>query len=116
MLRPSLVVLLLLSACSPPPKAAGPLTVRQEPAARGARLLLIAEPGARISAEYTPTLTLDDGTIARFDTTALSSDSAYFAAPPSAMLPGSHGDIHGLVKASVCFEDEAVCRLVKLEI
>ena len=116
MLRPSLVIVLLLLACSPRPDAAGPLTVRREPAARGTRLLLIAEPGARISAEYTPTLTLDDGTVARFDTTALSPDSAYFAAPPSAMLPGSQGDAHGLLKASVCYKGEAVCRLVKLEI
>ena len=116
MLKPSVAVLGLLLSCSPPPPAGQPLWLAREPAPGGARLLLLTEPGARISAEYTPTLTLEDGIVVRFDTTALSPDSAYFAAPPSATLARPPAQAHGLLKASVCHRNEAVCRLVKLEV
>lgn len=116
MLKPSVVALGLLLACSPPPPAGQPVWLGREPTPGGVRLLLLAEPGARISAEYTPTLTLEDGTVVPFDTTALSPDSAYFAAPPAAALPRPASEVHGLLKASVCHKDEAVCRLVKLEV
>jgi hypothetical protein len=116
MLKPSVATLGLLLACSPPPPASQPLWLGREPAPGGVRLLLLTEPGARISAEYVPTLTLKDGTVVRFDTTALSPDSAYFAAPPAAALPRPASQAHGLLKASVCHRNEAVCRLVKLEV
>ena len=116
MLKPSLATLVFLLSCSPPPPAGRPLWLAREPAPGGARLLLLTEPGARISAEYTPTLTLEDGIVVRFDTTALSADSAYFAAPPSATLARPPAQAHGLLKASVCHQNEAVCRLVKLEV
>jgi len=116
MLKAGLFLLLALAACTRAPAAAGPLAMTREPVVGGTRLLLVAEAGARISADYVPTLTLDDGTIVRFDTTALSSDSAYFAAPPSAVVGGAASAMHGLLKASVCREHEAVCRLVKLEV
>jgi hypothetical protein len=116
MLKPVLAALTLLLACSPPPPAGELLWLGREPAPGGARLLLLTEPGARISAEYTPTLTLDDGTLVRFDTPALSPDSAYFAAPPAATLHRPPAQAHGLLKASVCRRNEAVCRLVKLEV
>jgi hypothetical protein len=112
MLKPSLATLVFLLSCSPPPPAGRPLWLAGEPAPGGARLLLLTEPGARISAEYTPTLTLEDGIVVRFDTTALSADSAYFAAPPSATLARPPAQAHGLLKASVCHQDEAVGRHV----
>ena len=116
MLKPFLAALGLLLSCNPPPPAGQSLWLTREPAPGGVRLLLLAEPGARISAEYTPTLTLEDGIVVRFDTTALSPDSAYFAAPPSATLARPPAQAHGLLKASVCHRNEAVCRLVKLEV
>jgi hypothetical protein len=116
MLKPFMAALALLLSCSPPPPAGQSLWLTREPVPGGVRLLLLAEPGARISAEYTPTLTLEDGIVVRFDTTALSPDSAYFAAPPSATLARPPAQAHGLLKASVCHRNEAVCRLVKLEV
>ena len=116
MLKPSVVALGLLVACSPPPPAGQPVWLGREPTPGGVHLMLLVEPGARISAEYTPTLTLEDGTVVRFDTTALSADSAYFAAPPAATLARPPAEAHGLLKASVCHQSEAVCRLVKLEV
>jgi hypothetical protein len=116
MLKAGLVLLLALAGCSRASTPAAQLSVSREPVSAGTRLLLVPEAGARISAQYPPTLTLDDGTVVRFDTTALSSDSAYFIAPPSALLGRAPRAAHGLLKASVCGKHEAVCRLVKLEV
>ncbi len=116
MLKAGLLLTATLAACAPAHSPAGPLSVAREPVPGGTRLLLVAEPGARISAGYVPTLTLDDGTVVRFDTSAVSPDSAYFAAPPAATLDRPPDAAHGLLKASVCPRNEAVCQLIKMDV
>ncbi len=114
--KSGLVLLWLAAACSGPPPAPALLSLERHPLPGGVRLLLVTEPGARISTEYPPTLTLRDGLVVRFDTTAVSEDSAYFAAPPAAVLDRPPGAAHGLLKAGVCRRNERVCRLVKLQV
>jgi hypothetical protein len=93
------VALLLLTGCAGEP-GADPL-VRLE-TARAARLK--------------PALELADGSILRFDTSRLTADSAYFAEPPAAVLPGRHRRVRGTLRASVCENDAPVCRALVLEL
>lgn len=111
MRRPILAALLGALACSSRPHP--PLTLERHTEAAGLRLVLTAEPGARINARLKPALELTDGTVLRFDAPALSPDSAYFAAPPVLLLPAGTPP-RGRILASVCRPDEAVCRLVTL--
>ena len=36
--------------------------------------------------------------------------------PPTALLSGHHSRVHGTLRASVCQENEQICRSVKLEL
>ena len=106
----------LLAGCRADARPGPLLSVEREAVPGGTRLLLVPAPGARIGRSLQPTLTLDDGTVVRFDTSAVTPDSAYFAAPPAAHLDRPPAATHGLLEASACRADEAVCRLVKLDI
>lgn len=115
--KPLLALALALAACSRPPTPAGPISVAREPAPDGGeRLTLVAEAGARISATYPPSLTLADGRIVEFDTSAVTADSAYFTAPPAALLPDPPLQLHGTLKASVCPAGQSYCRLFRIAI
>jgi hypothetical protein len=117
MRKPLLALALALAACSRPPTPAGPISVAREPAPDGGeRLTLVAEAGARISATYPPSLTLADGRIVEFDTSAVTADSAYFTAPPAALLPDPPLQLHGTLKASVCPAGQSYCRLFRIAI
>jgi hypothetical protein len=117
MRKPLLALALALAACSRPPTPAGPISVAREPAPDGGeRLMLVAEPGARISATYVPTLTLADGRIVEFDTSAVTADSAYFTAPPAGLLSDPPRRLHGMLKASVCPAGQSYCRLLRIAI
>src|SRR5947209_20174096 len=63
----------------------------------GPPLRLVAATGARINARLKPALELDDGTVVRFDSSRLTSDSAYFAAAPTAAPPAG-GSRHGTLQ------------------
>ncbi|MDQ3136766.1 MAG: hypothetical protein M3Q93_04170, partial [Gemmatimonadota bacterium] len=63
-----------------------------------------------------PALELSDGTVLRFDAARLTADSAYFTEPTTALLSGRRADVHGTLRASVCRDDEQVCRTVTLEL
>ncbi len=96
---------------SPPP-----LTLATTPAGRNTRVTLIAAPDLKVNARLKPALELHDGTVLRFSADRLTSDSAYFAEPPSALLVGRYARVHGTLHASVCGVDEQVCRSVTVRL
>jgi hypothetical protein len=70
-------------------------------------------PDVRINARVLPAIEFADGSLLRLTAPTVTADSAYFAAPPSGSV--SHaGRLPGVVRASICREDEAVCRQVVL--
>jgi hypothetical protein len=81
----------------------------------GPPLRLVAAPGVRINARLKPALELDDGTVVRFDSPHLTSDSAYFAAAPTVAAPVS-GSRHGTLRLSVCPSGAKICRLVVMAV
>ena len=104
------------AACSAPPKASGPLHLTIAPAGPDTRLTLYATPRLQVNARVAPALELSDGTVLRFRTGRRTADSAYFAEPPSALLRGRHDRVHGTLRASVCRDDEQVCRSLTVEL
>jgi hypothetical protein len=111
-----LVAFGLATACRRPPAESGPLQVTTAPAGPDTRLTLHAAPPLKINARLAPALELGDGTRLRFGIGLRTADSAYYAEPPSAVLPGRHAWVHGTLRASVCRDDEQVCRAVRVEI
>lgn len=111
-----IVAIGLAAACSRTPIEPGALHVTTAPAGRDTRLTLRAAPHLKINARVAPALELDDGTLLRFRIGVRTPDSAYYAEPPSATLPGRHSRVHGTLRASVCRDDEQVCRVVRAEI
>jgi hypothetical protein len=115
LLLPALA-LIAASACTAPETPSPPLRVTLAPDGPDTRLTLLAPPGAKVNARLAPALELPDGTILRFAAGRLTADSAYFAEPPTARLPGRYDRIHGTLRASVCGADELVCRSVSVEL
>ena len=110
------VVLAVAAACSAAPSADAPLLVTTTPIGPDTRLTLHAAPHLKVNARVAPALELDDGMVLRFRTGRLTADSAYYAEPPSAVLRGRHERVHGTLRASVCRDDEQVCRSLRVEI
>lgn len=108
--------LALTGACSRSPAPSSELRVVLESAGPDTRLTLHAETGLKINARVAPALELADGTVLRFDARERTPDSAYFAAPPIALLTGRHDELHGRLRASVCRTDELVCRSLSIEL
>jgi hypothetical protein len=106
----------MVVSCASPAEAPAPLHLTTTPAGADTRVTVVAAPDLQVNARLAPSLELRDGTILRFTTGRRTADSAYFAEPPSARLPGRHDRIHGTLRASVCRERERVCRAVKVEI
>lgn len=104
---------LVVVACGERPAA--PFRVTAAAAGADTRLTLIAELGYKVNARLAPALELPDGTVLRFDA-ARTADSAYFAEPAQALLAGRHARVHGTLRASVCRQDELVCRSLALEL
>ena len=107
---------LMLGSCGRAEAPAGPLRLVAAPDGRDTRLSLVPAPGLRINARLAPALELRGGGIVRFETGRVTPDSAYFAEPPGARLPGRHRTVHGTLRASVCHIHEQVCRGLTLEI
>lgn len=80
------------------------------------RLTLIASHDVRLNARLKPALELAGGTVLRFDSPHLTPDSAYFAEPPVAVLPGLQKRVHGTLRASVCDSGGTVCRTLTLRL
>lgn len=110
------VALAIIAACTGRPAESGPLSLTTTPAGPNTRVTLVAEPNVKVNARLAPALELADGTVLRFDAGRLTADSAYFAEPATALLPGRRAAVHGTLRASVCRDDERVCRTVTLEL
>ena len=108
--------LLLAGLACTPGTSRGPFHLIAAAAGRDTRVTLVAEPGLKLNARIAPALELPDGSILRFGAARLTADSAYFAEPPSAVLAGRHERVHGTLRASVCREDEQVCRSLRVEL
>ncbi len=106
----------VLASCAGPAGTPALLRLRAAPDGPDTRLTLLAAPGLEINARLLPALELPNGTVYRFASGRRSADSAYFAEPPSARLPGRHDRVHGTLRASVCRQDELVCHSVALQL
>ena len=112
-----LLLLGLLAACAGRPAAVPPpLRVTAVSVGADTRLTLHAEPALKINARLAPALEMADGTTLRFRSSLLTADSAYFAEPPSVVVRGQHPPVHGTLRASICADDEQVCRAVTVKI
>jgi len=112
-------VSLAIAACAaePAPRApAHPLAIRIEPAGDASRLVLTAAAGWKIGARLKPALDTREGLVFRFDAKRLTPDSAYFAEPPTTLLPGRLSVVKGTLRASVCAAGERVCRVVTMTV
>jgi hypothetical protein len=110
------VAVLLVTACTGRPAAPAPLHLTTTPAGPDTRVTLIPAAGLKVNARLAPALELADGTVLRIDAARRTADSAYFAEPATALLPGHRAAVHGTLRASVCRDDEQVCRTVTLEL
>jgi len=109
----TLLALALATACGRPPTESGLLQVTTAPSGPDTRLTLHAGPHLKINARLVPALEMGDGTVLRF---RAGLRTAYYTEPPSTVLPGRHARVHGTLRASVCRDDEQVCRAVRIEI
>ena len=108
--------LLLLAAALAGCSRRAPLWLSIESRDGGRSLGLHAAAGLRINARLGPALELDDGRVIRFTSSAVTPDSAYFAAAPTAWLPDGTGQPHGVLRAGVCEEGSRVCRVVAVRL
>jgi len=92
------------------------LVVERTAEGDGTRLHVVAPEGIKLSAAVKPVLTLESGTVVRFDTTAVSADSLYYTAPPGAWVAAPEAEIRGVLKAGICDYETATCRRVTVEI
>jgi hypothetical protein len=104
----------LAPGCAQEP--AGPLRLETARVGADTRINLIAAPGYRINARLKPALELPGGRVIRLDSPYLTPDSAYFAEPPSALIPRRERTVGGRLRASVCDPGETVCRTVTLDL
>ena len=109
-------LLALLAACAPEPPPGAPVRLEATPTGGDTRLTLIPVSHVKLNARVKPVLELADGTVLRFDSAELTADSAYFSTPPTALLPGRHSAVRGTIRASICENDEPVCRALVLEL
>lgn len=86
------------------------------PSVEGYRLTLIPAPGARINARLHPVLELEGGGRLQFDQSSLTADSAYFAAPPAAILTSGWQHLKGTLRVGVCPAGENLCRALVIPI
>lgn len=106
MLRRRGLLLALLAGCVGTP---APVELRVERTATAIRLRLHPAPGWRINALLPPAFEPVGASPIRFTGPRLTADSAYYAEPPVAILPGD-GPPRGTLRASICAAGEQVCR------
>jgi hypothetical protein len=73
-----------------------------EPAGQAFDLVLYPATGARINARLKPTIELKGGGRLTLDSPSMTSDSAYFAAPPRVRLARGQGRIDGTLRVGMC--------------
>lgn len=102
---------LALAACAPDAPTYARLLGRVE--GDSVRIVLLAQPGVRVSALQPPRLESSRFPGLVFAGALDPSDSTYFTGPLEASAPGAAGRIRGELVASVCVNDERVCRVVR---
>ncbi len=110
------VLLVLALGCRDSRAPDAPVRVDLSPAGEHTRVTLVPASHVKLNARLKPALELADGSVLRFDSDRLTADSAYFAEPPAAVLPGRHRRVHGILRASICEDDAPVCRALVLEL
>jgi len=82
----------------------------------GDRVMIRAVParGTKINARLVPQLELATGSTLPLGASSMTSDSAYFTVPPEVVLPATTNLKGARIRASVCDEYLAVCRLVTM--
>jgi hypothetical protein len=108
------VLVVAAAACSAAPAAGAPFRLTTAPLGPDTRFTLQAAPHLKLNARVAPALELSDGRILRFRAGRRTADSAYFAEPPSAVMPGHQKQVHGTLRVSVCRDDEQVCRSLRI--
>lgn len=108
--------LLAATACAGAPDAGAPVRLATAAAGEHTRVTLHPAAHVKLNARLKPALELPDGSILRFDSARLTADSAYFAEPPAALLPGRHRRVRGTLRASICENDAPVCRALVMEL
>lgn len=109
------MLLLFAAGCAPP------AAERAWQLAADAPVLLVADAEvdsirviprrrAKLNALLPPALEWADGRILRLTQGRITSDSAYFASPPSAARPTDWSDAPSQLRLSWCSESEALCR------
>ncbi|MBA3670711.1 MAG: hypothetical protein H0W68_01640 [Gemmatimonadaceae bacterium] len=106
----------LVVACAAPRPDRPQVTLQAVNGPSGSALQLIAAPGVRINARLKPALELNDGRNIRFDASSLTPDSAYFAEPPHADVPGARTAAAGTLRVSVCAAAAAYCRTIEVPV
>jgi hypothetical protein len=106
----TLTLALLAAGCH---SGAAPVRVVTQAEGEGVRLSLVTDAGTRINARLKPALEAEDGRVLRFDSPAVTPDSAYFTAAPELLVPALP---HGTVRASVCDTGGTVCRTVEVRL
>ena len=111
----SLLFLVLNIGCATA-RRVGDGLVTLEISARGGELLLTLLPaaGAKINALAKPTLELQDGRLVTFDAATLTSDSAYYAVPPTARTHS--GRLEGNLRVGVCPAGMSACQTVTIPV
>jgi len=105
-----------LTGCTDRSSPESPLRITISSAGAYTRLTLHAAPQLKFNARVAPALELADRTVVRFGAGRLSADSAYFAEPPSALVPGRHEAVHGTLRVSVCEAGAQVCRSLTVKL
>jgi len=114
--RGALALLALVAGCERVPVDDAPLNITVAAEGPGTRLALHPAPHVKINARLVPALESSDGAVLRFTSGRMTADSAYFAEPPSVLVAGHRAEVHGTLRASLCRDDERVCRQVTIPI
>lgn len=114
----SLVFLMVLAGlgCAEPPKNPSLMRLAVEPAGEAFDLVLYPATGARINSRLKPTIELDGGGRLTLDSPSMTSDSAYFAAPPRVRLARGQGRIEGTLRVGVCPAGLNACQAIAVPV
>jgi thiol-disulfide isomerase/thioredoxin len=74
----------------------------------------VPAPGTKINARLVPQLEFASGRTLRLGGAGLTSDSAYFTAPPEVTVPASTTLAGAVLRASICDSAAAACRVVRV--
>ena len=94
----------------------GLMRLAVEPVGEAFDLVLYPATGARINSKLKPTIELEDGGRLTLDSPSVTSDSAYFAAPPRVRLVRGQGRIEGTLRVGVCPPGLNVCQALAVPV